>query len=760
METLKPGLIKQLRGWLKAAKRAVVPGPRAWRGATWGALLALTLVLLVSAYGMFGRTAPALFLMGAVLFLAAFALVGGLLTLVWWLLRGIPTFYVWVLASAMPAFVLLALTVMSVSVGVVAVGLGMLVVASLLGAALVELTGNGWREASTVQRVIILGGLALGLAGLIIGGVWLLDTGTPLTYPPDVTVQADAPIVPLDLPDPSQPGPYTVRTLFYGSGKDRHRPAYGADVDLITEAVDGSALIEGWSGLRTAYWGFSPEALPLNGRVWYPEGEGPFPLLLVVHGQHPMEDFSDPGYAYLGELLASRGFILASVDENFLNLSPLVDFLIFQSLVEENDLRGWLLLEHLQAWRDWNGDPSSAFYHKVDLDNIALIGHSRGGEAVAVAAAFNVLPCYPDDGSVRFDYGFGIRSVVAFAPVDGGYQPAGREVVLENVNYLVLHGAHDMDVFTFQGSRQYARVRFTDGGDWLKSALYIYGANHGQFNTRWGRKDLFEPIMWVFNLEQLLSAEAQQQIAQVTISAFLEATLRGETGYRALFQDLRRGQAWLPDTVYLYQYQDAATQMVSTYEEDIDLTSTTLPGGRQAGEHLTLWREGPARAKWDSLGDQTVYLGWDAEAAVGTPGYLIRVPEGALALTGESVLIFSMADANEDPTPKMDDDGEERGDRGAIDLTMEVMDDAGEMARLPLSHLALLQPQLEAQLGKAAFMSPLPASEAVLQYFEFPLKDFVTVNAAFDPARLTQVRFLFDRTAAGVIVLDNVGFRN
>ena len=50
--------------------------------------------------------------------------------------------------------------------------------------------------------------------------------------------------------------------------------------------------------------------------------------------------------------------------------------------------------------------------------------------------------------------------------------------------------------------------------------------------------------------------------------------------------------------------------MVSTYEEDIDLTSTTLPGGHLAGEHLTLWREGPARAKWDSLGDQTVYLGF------------------------------------------------------------------------------------------------------------------------------------------------------
>ena len=77
-----------------------------------------------------------------------------------------------------------------------------------------------------------------------------------------------------------------------------------------------------------------------------------------------------------------------------------------------------------------------------------------------------------------------------------------------------------------------------------------------------------------------------------------------------------------------------------------------------------------------------------------------------------------------------------------------------------VSHFLLLQPQLEGQLGKAGFMSPLPASEAVLQHFEFPLADFVAANAAFDPAGLAQVRFLFDRTQAGVVVLDNVGFRN
>ncbi len=750
------GLIVRLGRIARRAGRAVAPGRRAWRGAAWGALIALTVVLLVMAYGLFGQTDPAWFLIGTPLFLAAFALAGALLTLLWRILKSIPTPYVWVLATAVLVLAYLALTALSVPVGIFAVGLGILAMASLLGAGITAAVRGGWDRMTWLRRTIAVAGLAAGLVGLVAGGAWLLDPGSPLTFPPSAAVQATASVDALGLPDPSQPGPHAVQTLFYGSGDDLHRPEYGGNQDLVTQPVDGSAMVERWSALRTAYWGFGPEALPLNGRVWYPEGEGVFPLVLIVHGQHPMEDFSDAGYGYLGELLASRGYIVVSVDENYLNLSPLADLLVLQSLVEPDDLRGWLLLEHLRVWQQWNDDKESPFYQKVDLDNIALIGHSRGGQAVAVAAAFNDLPCYPDDGSVRFDYHYGIRSVIAFAPMDGSYLPAEQEIVLEDVNYLVLQGAHDMDVFTFQGDKQYSRVDFTGDEDCFKAAVYIYGANHGQFNTSWGRKDLFEPIMRVFNLEQLIPGEEQRQVARVTVGAFLEATLRGETGYRALFQDLWRGQAWLPDTLYLHQYQDSATQLVCTYEEDVDLTSTTLPGGSLAGEGLTVWREQPALAKWQNLGDQTVYLGWDAEGEASLASYRIAIPEDVLPLTSESVLVLALADARDYHT-EASTSGD--GAPDPIDLTVETVDSAGEAARLSLSHYAALPPRFEVQLGKAAFMSPFPESDTVLQHFEFPLADFAAANPALDPEGIVEVRLLFDRTEAGVVVLDNMGFR-
>ena len=125
----------------------------------------------------------------------------------------------------------------------------------------------------------------------------------------------------LDQPNPAQRGPHGVLTLYYGSGTDKNRAEYRDSVAIVTQPVDASKLVDlGQSAKsRNDYWGFPPDSFPINARVWHPDAPGPHPLVLVVHGNHNMRDFSDPGYDWLGELLASRGYILASVDMNFIN---------------------------------------------------------------------------------------------------------------------------------------------------------------------------------------------------------------------------------------------------------------------------------------------------------------------------------------------------------------------------------------------------------------------------------------------------------
>jgi dienelactone hydrolase len=764
----------RLEGRVVEVARGLAPGSRAWRGASYGLIAVAIAVWVIPAWETLATPSPNLAGLIPLIVVAVVAvLAGGLIVLLLALLASPPRLYRWTLASVC---CLLLLLVMGVApLGLVVLLLATVTATSLAGAGLLVLACGGVRDATRLQRGVAWAGLLLGGAAITAGLVWMLRDGFAEKPVPDAArvVTASARPMPLALPDPSQPGPHRVRTLTYGSGADRHRPEFGARADLRTKSVDGSPFIERWSGAagwaRTRYWGFEAARLPLQGRVWYPEGEGPFPLVLVVHGNHQAEDFSDPGYRYLGELMASRGMILVSVDENFLN-SSVTDLLGFPDvgLKEENDARGWLLLEHLKVWRGWNATGGHPFFHKVDLDRVALIGHSRGGEAVAVAAAFNRLPFYPDDARVRFEYGFSIRAVIAIAPVDGQYKPAGTGTRLDDVSYFVLHGSHDADMASFHGSRVYHRVRFT-GGDHFKAGLYIHRANHGQFNATWGRRDAWGLYNTFLNLRPLLSEADQEKIARVYISAFLEATLLDRRDYRPLFRDHRVAPGWLPDIVYLHEYEDSSTRLVATFDEDIDVTTTTLAGGRIEGTNLADWKEREIQIKWGSLDTRAVVLGWDKETAGGRPSYAITLPAEGLSPRPESTLTFHLADAKQEPSKPLGAKDESKGKEAAkarkeepkqpIDLTVEVADRGGAVSRLPLSHFSALQPQIEARVVKAGVLTETPTSEVVFQVFDFPLTAFSAANPAFNPSTLTTVRLIFDRTEKGVVILDDVGLR-
>ncbi|HSN71060.1 MAG TPA: hypothetical protein VLT59_06100, partial [Steroidobacteraceae bacterium] len=493
----------------------------------------------------------------------------------------------------------------------VAAGAVALLLASLIGGSVAVLRdGSSTRS----RRTKSVAALALGLAGIVVGLYAIFGDKGPANPALEDFVLEDRT---LDLPNPGLPGPYEVRSLTYGSGNDRWRDEYGADVDLVSRSVDGSKLIGNWDGLsgwlRTSYWGFDVAELPLQARVWYPQGDGPFPIVLIVHGNHAMEDYSDPGYAYLGELLASRGIITASVDQNFINsaISSYVQFWKDRpGLEEENDARAWLLLEHLQLWREWNDEPGNPFQGKVDMDRIALIGHSRGGEAVGIAAAFNSLDRYPDDASVDFDYGFNLRGVIAIAPVYGQYEPRERPTPIRNVDYFTIHGDLDGDVQSFEGMGQYSRTTFDDDDYHFRAALYVVGANHGQFNTTWGDVDTWAFDAWALDRDRIMDGEAQRDVARVYFSAFLEIVLRDREEYLPMFRDARYAAGWLPGTFYLNQFSDSDQLMLADFEEDIDPATMSIPGGRISAQHASRWYETGNELKWDELDTHSLVVAW------------------------------------------------------------------------------------------------------------------------------------------------------
>ena len=565
----------------------------------------------------------------------------------------------------------------------------------------------------------------------------------------------------LDAPNPAEPGQYEVRTLYYGSGTDRRRPEYRDSITIRTDPVDARKLVDlgRQAKERNGYWGFDPSAFPLNGRVWYPEGPGPFPLVLIAHGNHNMREFSDPGYGYLGKLLASRGFIMTSVDMNFVN----------GGIREENDARGWLFLKHLEAWREFTGSQGNPFYRKVDMDKIAVIGHSRGGEAVGHAAAFNRLSHYPDDATLKFDFNFGIQSVIAIAPVDGQYLPTGRHVPVQNVNYMVFHGSHDGDVTSFHGLRLYHRIRFTDGVPRFKTAIYVYRANHGQWNTVWGSGDIGGRSGRILNLGALMDAEDQRQFAKIYIPAFLEATLKGDKRYLPIFRDHRVIGGWLPKTMYITRFQTSTFRALATFEEDIDVTSGTKQGVTLRGDHLTTWREGRLLLRSrnrsttsKSQENQAVWLGWDDRSegeeereGENTPGsYAVTLPDSLgdeMNLSSSTSLDFLLAPTG--PTRGS------RDDQQPIDLTVELVDAAGARAQLAISRYGVVRRPLGIRIMRRGDQERFPENyDLMLQTYSLPLGDFLLVTPRLDLSRLTTIRFVFDRVASGTVVVDDIGF--
>ncbi|MEO7084643.1 MAG: MFS transporter [Gemmatimonadaceae bacterium] len=593
----------------------------------------------------------------------------------------------------------------------------------------------------------------------------------------------------INAPNPGEKGSFAVKTMYYGSGNDKRRAEFRDSVTLKTKTVDASPFVSMEPNVakdREKDWGFGTSKFPINGRVWYPAGNGPFPLVLIVHGNHDPLDYSDPGYGYLGELLASRGFILVSVDENFIN----------GSLRGESDGRAWMLLKHLEVWKRWNDSTAGPFSHKVDMNNIGIMGHSRGGEAVGIAAAFNRLSHYPDDANIKFNFNFNIRAVFAIAPVDGQYKPAGVPTPIENVNYMVIHGSHDGDVSSFGGLRAFQRIKFTDGKPWFKTAWYVYRANHGQWNTVWGNKDNGPRSGRYLDLRGLISPDEQRQFSKVVISGFLEATLHGKSEYLPMFRDHRLIGAWLPKTMYITRFQESGFSPLATFDEDVDVTTGSVPGVTISGDSLATWKENPLNLRSganDPINTNAVTLGWnnhirgDDTTKLGkAASYTIALSDSlvnALHVGDTSSIYMSIAPTSARPgprapardttkkadstkkdsknaAPKPPPKKDVKPDSTPVDFTIEMTDASGHIARLPITRFGVPRRPLEIHILRRADEEKqrYPTQyELVLQTYVMPLADFAKAAPGFDASHLRSIRIVFDKLVAGTIVVDDIG---
>jgi hypothetical protein len=557
--------------------------------------------------------------------------------------------------------------------------------------------------------------------------------GSTRTGPATVDETTTMPVGTARLGDPT-PGPYEVTQTAYDLGDRAYQPpGLSSRVELVADVQHPTDL-----------------------------SAGPFPIVLFLHGNHsscylgnraryewPCRDGYEPipnheGYRYLATRLASYGYVVVSVSGNGVN--------VHGNYVDDTGMRqrGELLEKHLDLWDAWNtvgGDPfGTTFVGAIDMDEVGVMGHSRGGEG----AVYQVIVDRerPDP--------YGIDAVLPLAPVDF------TRPVIDGVDLGVILPYCDGDVSDLQGVHFFDDSRYTLPGDpTMKATVVPYGANHNFFNTIWspssGIPGSFDDG---WNCDDRLTEREQRRVGVAYIVSFFR---------RYVGDDDARGTIWtgekVPGTIgdaraavsYLAPDDPATRLDIDRFTQPSDLIVNALGGdvvATKLGRYAWCVNVYDQPCVPGNLAYTDIHLSWSwfgptpdglQQAVIGWSRTAEK--DGSLTFELPSPTDVSGYDAfgfRTVPNPGFDvNHGIEYQD-----LVVVLTDEDGTKARLGAS-----------EVGNDALAYPLAGrrgeqGHVIMNQIRFPLDGFEGV----DLTRLASVRLAFSRIPAGVIDVSDVAF--
>jgi len=502
----------------------------------------------------------------------------------------------------------------------------------------------------------------------------------------------------------------------------------------------------------------------INGMIAVPEeGEGPFPVVMVLHGTHPgcpvdeadvdrwpcdpeVEQANYAGFAYLLAALAEQGYVALAPNLNAENTFGFGEPVPGERLRQLTDLHmGALAKAASGGVPDFGVDLEG----RADPTRLALIGHSRGGEAAVTLAGDAQMAT----GSEGYGPVAGTLLVAAAATFRDPWTSIGVPVA------TVLAGC-DGDVIDQTGQFFYEGPRLApDQTEWVAST-FLAGASHNGFNTilpadivdQSGRADCQSP----------LDAERQRQWLTEYAGSFLDLLFSDDADARAQAQaDLGVAVAEpAPDAVfglparvaYLAPADDREALLVPA--SAAELTTNLLGGSVTAeGADVTFCPKGfytlDMEPGTEACRRSTVTIPGQPALAVLTwqssdAALRLAIPTGGGDASRASTLRLRTA---VDPASQLNPPGTAQA------LTVRVTDRSGRTASVTTraDEPALRYPAGEMRQdeagGSAFFTGIVPFTDV-----RIPLTDFTGV----DLADVAEVTIVLDQTASGAIFLGDV----
>ncbi|MBA2666546.1 MAG: dienelactone hydrolase [Trueperaceae bacterium] len=270
----------------------------------------------------------------------------------------------------------------------------------------------------------------------------------------------------------------------------------------------------------------------------------PRPLVIVSHGYTGNRFLM----AHFGEHLASRGYVVASIDHTD---STYADQAAFASTLLNRPLDQLFVLEAMAALAARAGDPLAGI---VDASRTAIVGYSMGGYGAinAVGGGFSAASIgyeyAPPNGALRTrqmgeaTYLAGrddrVRAVVAIGPwgMEAGFWDAEG---LEALSTPMLLMAGELD--DVSGYERGVHAIFAGARNAERTLLTFEGANHNAAAPMPVPIEVaHDPRAFEHHADAVWDTRRMNDVAHHFVAAFLAIHLRGESELAAYFDLVER----------------------------------------------------------------------------------------------------------------------------------------------------------------------------------------------------------------------------
>lgn len=290
-------------------------------------------------------------------------------------------------------------------------------------------------------------------------------TAAPTTAPSPTaaaTPTAAPTAAPSPTPDPwAEYAPYTIEGL-------RARSFGGGQIEIVS-------TLEQAAGFTRYLIAYPSDGLRITGMLNRPNGDGPFPVVILNHGYYPLDVYqTGNGSKLAADYLAARGFLTISPD--------------FRSHAGSDDAIN--LFRAGQAIDALNLVPLAQLLPEAQPGPIGMWGHSNGGAVTAKAIAVSdqiaaALIYAPASLTIAEDYEFRVGRAAARR----GQAPGRRTGVLDVVT-------REFPVTPRQAPELYQRLSPLPYASLVSAAVQIH----------WGTADETVPANWPGDLLSALQA--------------------------------------------------------------------------------------------------------------------------------------------------------------------------------------------------------------------------------------------------------------